>query len=224
MSYITLAERRLDTVEGRQYARATADDDHIDAGHRLIWRLFSKDPDTKRTFIYRALDKDLRRFMIVSECPPEAEAGLWLLKSKPYRPILAEGQAFGFALRVNPTFSLSQAERKKSQRIDVLMHAKKEKGRKLEPSEREQIALEWLMQKLQRVGATLETDASQVMDYAQLQLPRKNDKRPAIVSVIDIEGRLSVRDPAALQKSLRTGIGHAKAFGLGLLLLRPLES
>lgn len=42
------------------------------------------------------------------------------------------------------------------------------------------------------------------------------------LSSVDISGRLRVSDPAALQRALFGGIGHGKAFGCGLLLVRPI--
>ncbi len=39
-------------------------------------------------------------------------------------------------------------------------------------------------------------------------------------STVDFSGELSVVGPAAFGGALRDGIGHAKAFGCGLLLVR----
>jgi CRISPR system Cascade subunit CasE len=41
-------------------------------------------------------------------------------------------------------------------------------------------------------------------------------------STVDFSGTLEVHDPQALQRALFSGIGHAKAFGCGLLLIRPI--
>ena len=41
-------------------------------------------------------------------------------------------------------------------------------------------------------------------------------------STVDFSGELSVVGPAAFGEALRDGIGHAKAFGRGLLLVRRL--
>jgi CRISPR system Cascade subunit CasE len=42
------------------------------------------------------------------------------------------------------------------------------------------------------------------------------------VSTVDFSGQLRVEDADAFRRTLFTGIGHAKAFGCGLLLVRPL--
>jgi len=40
------------------------------------------------------------------------------------------------------------------------------------------------------------------------------------ISTVDFAGQLTVTDPVALKQALFDGIGHAKAFGCGLLLVR----
>jgi CRISPR system Cascade subunit CasE len=222
MSFITLAELRRDTPQARKYAREAMNDAHKDAGHRLIWRLFSDDPKAKRDFVFRMSDEG--RFMIVSPRKPEGDETVWRLKTKPYVPKPVTGQRFGFSLRVNPTFASSQPDRKNSKKVDVLMHAKKDKGAALEPEERERVALAWLKTKLAKAGAEIDVKNCQILDYSQIHLERRKTDPKATISVIDVEGVLEVTEPAALQKALIDGIGHAKAFGLGLLLLRPLES
>ena len=220
MNYLTIAELRHDTPQARDYARKAMGDSRKDSGHRLIWSLFGHDPEVKRDFIFRPTDEG--RFMIVSDRPPVSDEKVWHIKTKPYAPQLEDRQRYGFALRVNPTFSLSQPGRTRSLRVDVLMHAKKQNGGTLEAEKRELTVIEWLANKLERSGACLEKELCQVLEYGQIHLPRKNPKHPATISVIDVEGVLSVTEPDALQKALFAGIGSGKAFGLGLLLLRPL--
>jgi CRISPR system Cascade subunit CasE len=41
-------------------------------------------------------------------------------------------------------------------------------------------------------------------------------------STVDFSGELPVIDPIALAVALRDGIGHSKAFGCGLMLVRRL--
>ena len=55
-------------------------------------------------------------------------------------------------------------------------------------------------------------------DYQQ----RSGQKGQMRFSTVDFSGELSVVGPAAFGEALRDGIGHAKAFGRGLLLVRRL--
>jgi len=220
MTFFTLAQLRHDTREARDYARRAMDDPRLDGGHRLIWRLFSDDPGAKRDFLFRTSENE--RFLIVSDRQPHFDERVWDIKTRPYAPVVRAGERYGFALRVNPTTAISQPDRKPSLRVDVLMRAKHDRGAPLSPEERETVALNWLEQKIQRNGATLDRPYCQVLDYSQIHPPRKNRHQKATISVIDTEGVLTVTAPDLLTKALIGGIGHGKAFGLGLLLLRPL--
>ncbi|ESQ74766.1 type I-E CRISPR-associated protein Cas6/Cse3/CasE [Asticcacaulis sp. AC402] len=220
MSFFTLAQLRHDTQQARAFARQAHDDPKLDGGHRLIWRLFAEDPEAKRDFIFRLSERG--RFLIVSERQPVFDDRVWEIRTKPYAPSVSTGQRYGFGLRVNPTIAVSQADRKPSLRVDVLMRAKRDNGGALTAEARETVALDWLGQKLSRCGAVIDPAYSQVLDYAQIHPPRKASRTPATISVIDAEGVLTVSDPVHLQRALLSGIGHGKAFGLGLLLLRPL--
>lgn len=221
MSVFTLAQLR-NTPEARDYARRAMDDARLDGGHRLVWRLFADNPEAPRDFLFRASENG--QFLIVSARQPIFDDRIWAIKSKPYDPVVRTGERYGFALRVNPTIAVSQPDRKPSLRVDVLMRAKHSNGGPLTPEARETVALDWLDQKLQRNGASIERDYCQVLEYSQIHPPRKNRHAKATLSVIDTEGVLTVTDPDRLIKALTNGIGHGKAFGLGLLLLRPLGS
>jgi CRISPR system Cascade subunit CasE len=56
----------------------------------------------------------------------------------------------------------------------------------------------------------------------QLQVDCADDKRDHLIrfSAVDFSGELLVTDPKLFQQALFDGLGHAKAFGCGLLLVR----
>ena len=225
MNYFTHAQLK-NNRKGLEFARnALIENAKKDAGHGLIWSLFSDDPQKERDFLFRETREG--HFLIVSHNPPKFDDNIWEIKTKPYQPSVQNGQRFGFALRVNPTKAIKIEGYEKSKRIDVLMHAKKQNGGKLSLEDREEIGLEWLAQKLAREGAKLEKEFSQILQYSNAKLLRKDPNLPpkerfATFSFIDVEGVLEVTDANLFQNTLLNGIGHGKAFGLGLLLLRPL--
>jgi CRISPR system Cascade subunit CasE len=220
MSYLTLAQLRNDTVQARDFARKLALRGPGDHGHGLVWTLFGDDPDATRDFLYREAEPG--RLLIVSARPPKGDEAVWSLKSRPYTPTPAAGQRLGFSLRANPTISWSQKGRARSLVRDVLLHAKKQAGRPLSPEEREEACLSWLEARAPQLGVKLDRDLSHVAAFQQLRVPRKSGK-PAEFLAVDFEGVLAVEDPAPLSRALTTGIGKGRAYGLGLLLLRPLE-
>lgn len=203
----------------------------LDNGHKLVWTLFSNDPNARRDFLFRKTRDN--HFLIVSEKEPIFDEAIWEIKTKSYNPSFEAGQKFGFSILINPIIAtkIDGATRPtRSKRVDVLMDAKQKRREEqkldreipyLSAQEREIIAINWLSEKLLRNGAQIEKENCQLMQYSQMRIPRKGEEK-ASISYIDVEGVLEVKDPETLQKALIEGIGAGKAFGLGLLLLRPL--
>ncbi len=81
----------------------------------------------------------------------------------------------------------------------------------------EEAQLAWLARQGERHGFAVET--ALVTGSGQLR-SRKQDSRISVLQAC-FEGRLRVRDCAALAAALRSGIGPGKAFGCGLLSLGP---
>ena len=75
----------------------------------------------------------------------------------------------------------------------------------------------WLGARAQKLGFTLD-DESLFIDGYERHRGKSDELR---FSTVDFSGRLRVTDPAALKRTLVEGVGHGKAFGCGLLLLRP---
>lgn len=224
MKYFTIAEPRNTQAAYKDLGAFTVRADK-DEGHKLVWALFQDDPNAPRDFLYRK-SPDNNRLVIVSSRPPVVDDAVWDIKTKPYDPALVAGQRFGFILRVNPTISKASdkrddnGKRERGKRIDVLLNHKQENpDTPFPPEEQEKIALAWLDKKLTSHGATLEQPVTSMIEYRQLR-----PKQGATISVLDVEGVLTVTDPVALTKAMFDGIGHGKAYGLGLLLLRPLAT
>lgn len=201
--------------------------------HQWIWRFLPAPAGTARSFLFRRREVDgLPRFYVVSESAPQAPSGNWLVTSKPYSPALSEGDILAFELRANPVVTTRTPEGK-AVRHDVVMQ---EKTRLLHergltkwadwttgdrPGSSELIhrtCSAWLQARCQKLGIAL-------VDQAELRVEgyeQHRGKGGALrVSTVDFAGHLRVVDPLAMQQALFGGIGHAKAFGCGLLLVRP---
>lgn len=226
MSWITQAQLRRDTPQARQLAAQLLIAARQDGGHGLLWTLFSDNPDASRDFLYREVEAG--RFLVVSGREPKVQPQIWETRTLPYAPALATGDRFGFSLRANPTVSLSRPGRARSHRADVMMEAKRKKGSPLTPDQREVAAMSWLQARATALGVSFELNRCGTSRQDQLQAPRSPDPetgRPRKVSltVVDYDGALTVQDPDRLRQALTNGVGRGKAFGLGLLLLRPLD-
>lgn len=204
-----------------------------DRNHGLVWSLFSRPDEPARDFLFRQIEPGA--FIVVSERPPDDPHGLWTIgEPKPYAPNLTAGDRLGFVLRANPTVAVPQPGAKRGKRVDVIMHAKS----KLDREQRADfcadgvggVALDWLIKRGPTIGAEFDAAACDATGYIQVKIPRgPNDpNRPSRASgknviefsEIDFEGVLTVTDPEKLCAALFKGIGKAKAYGCGLMMVR----
>lgn len=201
--------------------------------HQWLWRFLPAPPGTARRFLFRRRDADgLPRFYVVSDREPVAPTAHWQVNSKPYAPALQAGARLAFELRANPVVSARNTAGKVA-RHDVVMQEKtrllKERGlaRWSDWTDPDRPALhdlvqrcgaDWLHRRSAAMGVQVDADTLRVDGYAQ----HRGKGGSLRFSSVDFSGQLQVRDPATLMRALFDGVGHAKAFGCGLLLVRPI--
>ena len=203
------------------------------AEHQWLWQFFPSTVDQSRDFIFRRHDVDqVPRFYVVSKRPPIAFSDAWKVRSQDYAPQLVEDQRLSFQLRVNPVIT-KKNNAGKSQRHDVVMQAKKqlleERGFSNEAKWKEwqgednkpllyelvqKTCIEWLQSRAGNNGFAIV--AASVDAYQQ----NKAGERDIRFSTVDFSGELIVTNPELFQQALFNGLGHAKAFGCGLMLVR----
>lgn len=200
-------------------------------------------------FLFRVETRDgLPLFYVLSRTPPRDDTGKWRIEPKEYQPDLRAGDRLAFTLRANPV-SMGKAERdeaereawrksraerrlkekdptRKRQRHDVVMDTKRRMGWKdLPESERPSLAVLaheagscWLRERQDSLGCRFDADRLRVDGY---RVHRMLNRRCIVVSTLDFSGVLEVTDPERFSKdALLKGIGPAKAFGCGLMLVR----
>lgn len=170
--------------------------------HRHLWQLFPGMPEDKRSFLYRisyGKHNDPLHILMQSMNEPSATENVTncvLLRKKVFNPALKEKDRLHFVLCANPTKQLIK-ERCRVPLID------------------EDQLMEWLRKKLEK-AASLEN--AEITEKRNLYF-RKNGKAGKIVTV-SFSGQVSVKDPVTMHTTLEQGIGRAKAFGCGLMLVR----
>ena len=219
-------------VEGREREAVQQRLHGAYADHQWLWQLFAAPAGTARDFLFRRHDLNgLPRFYVVSQRRPEAGHASWQVHTRDYAPDIAAGTCLNFELRANPT--VRHGRDGKSKRHDVVMEAKKQLlaarglSRWADWDDDTRPALYCVVQQscnawLARRGEALgfEIDADLVVTEAYEQHDDRTDRKLQFTTV-DFGGQLTVTDPQAFAKALLGGIGHAKAFGCGLLLVRP---
>ncbi|MEX1364309.1 MAG: type I-E CRISPR-associated protein Cas6/Cse3/CasE [Nannocystaceae bacterium] len=146
---------------------------------------------------------------------------------KPMPSTWRQGQRLGFQVRACPTVRLSKAypHARAGAEVDAFLAAawKDPEGPK---PEREVIYRQWLGAAIDRTGGARLHEA--VVDAFELRTllrrTRGPDRRVAArlrKPDVTFRGVLEVAEPEAFSKLLRRGLGRHRAFGFGMLLLRP---
>jgi CRISPR system Cascade subunit CasE len=236
-SVITPEERLI-----RQAAHELAQSSY--AEHQWLWEFFPSNADQTRDFIFRRHElEQMPRFYVVSQRPPKAFSEAWHVQSRAYDPQLQEGQRLSFQLRANPVITRKN-EAGKSQRHDVVMQAKKqllaEQGLNKEAkwANWDDKSKKPLLYELVQKHCTEWLDGVAKRNGFEIALTNEEEPQPKLLidayeqskagkrdhnirfSTVDFSGELLVTDPELCQLALFNGLGHAKAFGCGLLLVR----
>ncbi|MBU2789389.1 type I-E CRISPR-associated protein Cas6/Cse3/CasE [Acidithiobacillus caldus] len=190
--------------------------------HQMLWQLFETDPDAQRDFLYRRdLHQGHPRYYLLSRRPPVNSLGLWQIDTpKVFQPKLRSGQSLAFMLRCNPVIS------RDGKRHDVVMdHKQRMNWKSMAPSDRpplqeviEEAGTAWLKRQAKGHGFAVDIDGLSVGGYQRHQSRR--GRRNIRYSTLDFTGVLMVTDPESFQRALIRGIGPARAFGCGLMLIR----
>lgn len=176
--------------------------------HRSLWTLFPGfEMGSASPFLYRIESMNLARgaqvLMTSTEKPVEQSRHAKVLASKQYGPKLYQGQLLRFLLQTNPTRKIRDKDNPERKiRVPLI---------KLE----EQRA--WLERKLESYIKTSARDLHiRNLPPVYFHRGRRHGK---IVPVI-FEGIIEILDPDKMWSVIQQGIGPAKAFGCGLILVR----
>ena len=202
--------------------------EHVDSAyhmHSLVWDLFTDGPERKRDFIFRQdMVHGLPAFFCVSDRAPNDRKGIWIVEPKQYAPVVKKDQMFSFVLRANPIRAKRDDEHKQH-RHDVVMEAKtrlKEKTGEL-PREADivqEAGFVWLAQKGDANGFSIRNGDIRADGYLQHQFKKTKGDHEIRISTIDFTGILTVSDPDLFVRALFTGIGPAKGFGCGMMMIK----
>ncbi|MEW6266578.1 MAG: type I-E CRISPR-associated protein Cas6/Cse3/CasE [Thermodesulfobacteriota bacterium] len=195
--------------------------------HQLLWSHFGDAPERKRDFIYRVeMTSGLPTFYVVSARPPRSSEGPLSVECKDYDPRIEEGRSFLFSLKANPVVS-KRDEDDRQHRHDVVMEAK-QKLRAADPGNEaaftagliQEAGAAWLEERMERSGFMIKPEEIRVDGYRQHVYQKPKARGAVRFSTLDFHGRLRVTDAGRFKETLYLGLGPAKAYGCGLLLIR----
>lgn len=194
--------------------------------HQSLWRLFAPDPSAKRDFLYHRIDGNRLAFYFVSARELIDDGGCWRVRSKPYAPQIVVGDRFTFTLRANPVIARGREAGGKGRalRHDVVLDARRTLPDASEAERVELAGTAWLSGRDGHRAAThgYAVESVHADRYTQHRLHKPGADHAITFSTLDYAGTLRVTDADLFGEALTKGIGPAKGFGCGLLLVRRL--
>ncbi|MFY1702209.1 type I-E CRISPR-associated protein Cas6/Cse3/CasE [Micromonospora sp. WMMA1923] len=186
-------------------------EDHTREDARTLWRLDQNRNQQVLLYVVSPTAPDLTHLVEQAGWPTSAES--W--ETRPYDRLLDsldKGQRWSFRLTANPVRNgRRNKDRPSTQRFGHVTPAQQ---------------TEWLTTRAQRNGFNVvrQTDGElnlvtynhQVHRFARNQGPK-----PVTLATVTYDGVLEVEDPTLLRAVLTRGIGHARAYGCGLMTLAP---
>ncbi len=174
------------------------------AWHQALWKAF---PNLgNRNFLFRVEPQEAGFLIyLLSENQPEKQTwGRW--ESKAIGDAFLSHSHYRFQLCANPTVKRRVEGRKNGTRTAIC-----------DPKELK----EWLMRKAGQGGFSVDAETLRISPAIK-QPFRKNGKH-GNHSRVEFQGVLRVTDSKPFQETFKNGIGSAKAFGFGLLVLQPIN-
>ena len=207
MSYLTQA-----TIDHATAAKCSFRDTYD--WHQAVWKAFPGRDRQPRDFLTR-LDEgaDGFRLLIVSPeiptrpnwCPVEC----W--QSKPIPPAFFTKRRYAFQLCANPTKKIAKLKPDGSPTKN---------GKRVPLRTREEL-IEWMQRKGEQGGFVVEGNSLRTIPKGP-EYFHKNNVR-GLHSAVEFKGVLAVTDPAKFHETFTSGMGSAKAFGFGMLVVAPIQ-
>ena len=221
-------------IDMRNLARWSAAEGHSDTDrtlHCLVYHTFGSenvprafaataDPEQPKEhavlWAYTGMDEsELTKIARANQNP--ITAGImspYAFRTKELPSTWQEGTTLEFKVRTTPTYRPQ--------------HSKGEADVHLRPNAaetRQQSYCNWLADLLQRkAGVEAAVHTMRMTKYAQRRVRRQDDQNWLTLPDITIEGACTIRDPDLWAPALQFGVGRHKAYGYGMLLVKPIRT
>lgn len=144
------------------------------------------------------------------------------LKSKPMPVSWRPGQRLGFEVLIRPTIRRSKraASHPGTEWDAFLWEAIQHPEGGMKRS-RKEVYADWLEEQVRRRGAQLNVDEVHLRSFQRTRIIRRRGSRPIEGPDAVMSGVLTVTDGEKFARLLARGVGRHRAYGYGMLLLRP---
>lgn len=172
------------------------------AWHRALWQAFPGKPEANRDFLFRIDPEEtqVRLLLLSADKPESVPPFVW--ETKAVAPEFLEHERYRFQVRCNPTLRRSSDKRRLGIFGEDRLHA-------------------WFARKAEAGGFRV-ADGTLTVGSPLETAFRKAGRTGKHVSV-EFSGVLNVVDRSTFHQAFARGIGSAKGFGFGLLMLQPIS-
>lgn len=183
--------------------------------HQAVWKAFPGRDGKQRDFLTR-LDQRREGFRLLIVSPVEPVRPAWCpadeesWKTKPIPETYFNRVRYAFQLCANPTKKTSK------QGTDGSLT---KNGRRVPLSKREEL-VEWIKRKAVQGGFAVDEATLRTFSRGREYFNKKS--QTGLHSAVEFQGLLAVTDPAQFHETFTRGVGPAKAFGFGLLVIAPI--
>ncbi len=197
--------------------------------HQFIWSLASENKSQKRNFLYRVEYDEFQKikhiYVLASTCI-KAQDNIQIKTSSKFQPQLHKGDPLFFKLRANPIIKRKIDGQAKEYSVVMDMKHQFEKSGKNYLDQYSLSGLiheagsKWLMRKgADNHGFRIEPSELRIDNFREFSVssPGKNKYK---LRTLDFEGILTIIDPVSFVNALFSGVGSAKSFGCGLMLVK----
>ena len=161
------------------------------------------------------------------------------IESKAMPAEWSAGKKLGFEVRVRPVVRLERDTRRIPPRMQrsfkegglrpgkecdaFLWKAIQHANGEMQDS-REKVYRDWLAERLQRCGAAeLDVEDTELVSFQRSRAIRRRHSRPSEGPDALMRGNLVITDGDAFARLLAAGVGRHRAYGYGMLLLKPVQ-
>lgn len=184
--------------------------------HQAVWKAFPGCDGKPRDFLTR-LDRRREgfRLLIVSPMPPvrpdwcPANEESWKTRAVP--DMYFTRRCYAFQLCANPTKKV----------IKLKPDGSPTKNGKRAPLHTREDLVAWIIGKGEQGGFSVEEEKLRTFSRGREYFEKQGV--PGLHSAVEFQGVLTVDDPAKFHQTFTRGIGSAKAFGFGLLVIAPIS-
>lgn len=142
------------------------------------------------------------------------------IDSKPMPTEWQPGKRLGFEALLRPTIRRARGSDRAGVECDAFQAEAERHSKGTMPRSREEVYADWFRARLESQGAARLESATLAM-FQRTRTVRKLHARPSEGPHALLRGTLTISDPTEFGRLLASGIGRHKAYGYGMLLLRP---